>query len=293
VKEIVVVSGKGGTGKTSLVASLAVVAGRAVLADCDVDAADLHLVLQPEIKETNDFTGGKAAEIIPGRCSGCGKCYEICRFEAVIRDERKKPPFRIDPVACEGCGVCSYFCPEKAVSFEPVVNGQWYISDTSYGPMVHAKLGVAQENSGKLVALVRGQARTIAEKEGLPYIIVDGPPGIGCPVIASVTGADAVLIVTEPSVAGEHDLLRVAELAGHFKIPTYLCINKFDINPEMSVNIVEKALALGIRMVGRIPYDRAVTDAQIKGVPVVSFTDGPVAKEIFKTWDALLKKINN
>lgn len=293
MKEIVVVSGKGGTGKTSLVASLAVVAGRSVLADCDVDAADLHLVLQPEIKETNDFTGGKAAEIIPGRCSGCGKCYEICRFEAVIRDEGKKPPFRIDPVACEGCGVCSYFCPETAVSFEPAVNGQWYISDTSYGPMVHAKLGVAQENSGKLVALVRGQARTIAEKEGLPYIIVDGPPGIGCPVIASVTGADAVLIVTEPSVAGEHDLLRVAELAGHFKIPTYLCINKFDINPEMSVNIVEKALALGIRMVGRIPYDRAVTDAQIKGVPVVSFTDGPVAKEIFKIWDSLLKKINN
>lgn len=293
MKEIVVVSGKGGTGKTSLVASLAVVAGRAVLADCDVDAADLHLVLQPEIKETNDFTGGKAAEIIPGRCTGCGKCYEICRFEAVIRDEGKKPPFRIDPVACEGCGVCSYFCPEKAVAFEPVVNGQWYISDTSYGPMVHAKLGVAQENSGKLVALVRGQARTIAENEGLPYIIVDGPPGIGCPVIASVTGADAVLIVTEPSVAGEHDLLRVAELAGHFKIPTYLCINKFDINPEMSVNIVEKALALGIRTVGRIPYDRAVTDAQIKGVPIVSFTDGPVSKEIFKTWDALLKKINN
>lgn len=292
MKEIVVISGKGGTGKTSLVASLAVLAGRSVLADCDVDAADLHLVLKPEIKETNDFTGGKTAEIITGSCTGCGKCYEICRFEAVIRDEQKKPPFRIDPVACEGCGVCSYFCPEKAVAFEPAVNGQWYISDTEYGPMVHAKLGIAQENSGKLVALVRGQARAIAEKEGLPYIIVDGPPGIGCPVIASVTGADAVLIVTEPTVAGEHDLLRVAELAGHFKIPAYLCINKFDINPAMSVNIMGKALALGIRMAGRIPYDRAVTDAQIKGVPVMSFTDGPVAKEIRKTWDTFLKKLN-
>lgn len=293
MKEIVVISGKGGTGKTSLVASLAVLAGRAVLADCDVDAADLHLVLQPKIREKNNFTGGKSVEIIPNRCSDCGKCYEVCRFEAVIRDEGKKPLFHIDPVSCEGCGVCSYICPEKAIAFEPAINGQWYISDTQYGPMVHAKLGIAQENSGKLVSLVRGQARAIAEKEGLAYTIVDGPPGIGCPVIASVTGADAVLIVTEPTVSGEHDLLRVAELAGHFKVPTFLCINKFDINPDMSVNICEKALALGIRIVGRIPYDRAVTDAQVKGIPVVACTDGPVAKEIQETWDTLLKELNS
>ena len=291
VKEIVVVSGKGGTGKTSLVASLAVLAGRAVLADCDVDAADLHLVMRPETRETRDFTGGRKAAVMPDRCAECGKCYEVCRFSAVVRDGERHPAYSIDPVSCEGCGVCSYFCPEKAIAFEPVVNGQWFVSATRYGPMVHARLGIAEENSGKLVSLVRSQAKRIAEQENVPYILVDGPPGIGCPVIASVTGADAVLIVTEPSVSGGHDLERVAALAGHFRIPAFLCVNKFDINPALGEAIEQKARAGGITPVGRIHYDPAVTAAQIKGVPVLELEDGTAGRDIRKVWAALVRKI--
>ena len=292
MKEIVIVSGKGGTGKTSVAACMFAFAERPVVADCDVDAADLHLVLNPTVKKTEDFSGGKMAKILPDKCNGCGKCFELCCFEAVIRDEGKLPGYEIDPIACEGCGVCSYFCPEKAIEFKPAVNGQWFISDTRYGPMVHARLGIAEENSGKLVSLVRNQAKTIAEEENAPYIIVDGPPGIGCPVIASVTGADAVLIVTEPTMSGEHDLERVVELIKHFKIPAYLCINKFDINPGMSAAIEEKAVANGVKVVGRIHYDRAVTEAQVKRLPVVELADTLSAKDIRDIWDNLVREIS-
>lgn len=292
MKEIVIVSGKGGTGKTSVAACMVALAERPVVADCDVDAADLHLVLNPTVKKTEDFSGGKMAKILPDKCNGCGKCFELCCFEAVIRDEGKLPGYEIDPIACEGCGVCSYFCPEKAIEFKPAVNGQWFISDTRYGPMVHARLGIAEENSGKLVSLVRNQAKTIAEEENAPYIIVDGPPGIGCPVIASVTGADAVLIVTEPTMSGEHDLERVVELIKHFKIPAYLCVNKFDINPGMSAAIEEKAVANGVKVVGRIHYDRAVTEAQVKRLPVVELADTLSAKDIRDIWDNLVREIS-
>jgi MinD superfamily P-loop ATPase len=292
VKEIVVISGKGGTGKTSLVASLAALSETPVLADCDVDAADLHLVLEPRSRHTEDFSGGKSARIIPDKCSNCGKCFELCRFEAIIKDDSKQPVFSVDPIACEGCGVCSRFCPEKAIEFKPSINGQWFISDTRYGPMVHARLGIAEENSGKLVSLVRGQARKLAEEKGLPYIIVDGPPGIGCPVIASVTGSDGVLIITEPTVSGEHDLERVAELVRHFQIPAYLCINKYDLNPEMSERIEEKAVSGGIMVVGRIRYDRSVTRAQVKRIPVVEIDDSAAAEDIRKIWEALAAEIN-
>ncbi len=292
MKEIVIISGKGGTGKTSLAACLVVLAGRPVVADCDVDAADLHLVLNPLVKKTEDFVGGKMAKILPDKCSGCGKCLEICRFGAVVRDEGKKPEYAIDHIACEGCGVCSYFCPDKAIEFQPAVNGQWFISDTRYGAMVHARLGIAEENSGKLVTLVRSQAKKIAENENSSYIIVDGPPGIGCPVIASVTDSDAVLIVTEPTMSGEHDLGRVIELINHFKIPAYLCINKFDINPGMSKKIEENAVTNGVTVVGRIRYDRAVTEAQVKGVPVVELADTLAAKDIRDTWGNLVREIS-
>lgn len=292
MKEIVVISGKGGTGKTSLAASMAVLAGRAVVADCDVDAADLHLVLDPQIREKEDFSGGKGARILSGKCSGCGKCYELCRFDAVFKNEGH-PPYLIDPVACEGCGVCSHFCPEKAVEFVPVVNGQLFVSETRYGPMVHARLGIAEENSGKLVSLVRGRAKTIAEKENFPYIITDGPPGIGCPVIASITGADAVLIVTEPTVSGEHDMERVADLAAYFKIPAFLCINKFDLNPGISRDIETKARDRGICVVGKVRYDRAVTDAQLERIPVVLFEGGvAVAGDITEAWNSLIKHLS-
>jgi MinD superfamily P-loop ATPase len=257
-----------------------------------VDAADLHLVLEPRSRHTEDFSGGKSARIIPDKCSNCGKCFELCRFEAIIKDDSKQPVFSVDPIACEGCGVCSRFCPEKAIEFKPSINGQWFISDTRYGPMVHARLGIAEENSGKLVSLVRGQARKLAEEKGLPYIIVDGPPGIGCPVIASVTGSDGVLIITEPTVSGEHDLERVAELVRHFQIPAYLCINKYDLNPEMSERIEEKAVSGGIMVVGRIRYDRSVTRAQVKRIPVVEIDDSAAAEDIRKIWEALAAEIN-
>ncbi|MDD4239582.1 MAG: ATP-binding protein [Desulfotomaculaceae bacterium] len=294
MKEIVVISGKGGTGKTSLVASLAALAERPVLADCDVDAADLHLVLEPEIKHSAEFSGGKTASIQTEKCISCGKCFQLCRFGAVSKDESRQPVYTIEATACEGCGVCSYFCPENAIDFKSSVNGRWFISDTRYGPMVHAKLGIAEENSGKMVSLVRSQAKIIAEKEKLDYILVDGPPGIGCPVIASVTGADAVLVVTEPTVSGQHDLERVVELVRHFKIPAYLCINKFDLNLETSINIEKKAMANGVRLAGRIRYDRSVTFAQVKKLPVVvAIANSPAAQDIRATWDNIMKIINN
>ena len=291
MKEIVVVSGKGGTGKTSLVASLAVLARPCVLADCDVDAADLHLVMKPEIREREDFIGGRKAEIMPDKCVECGKCYEVCRFGAIVREEEKHPAYAIDPVSCEGCGVCRYFCPEKAVRFEPAVEGQWFVSATRYGLMVHARLGMGGENSGKLVSLVRASARKIAEREHVPYIIVDGPPGIGCPVIASVTGADAVLMVTEPTVSGEHDLERVADLAGHFTIPVYLCVNKFDLNPDLGRSMEKEARSQGITLVGRVHYDPAMTRAQMKGEPVMLSEDTVAAKDIREVWKNLVSNM--
>jgi MinD superfamily P-loop ATPase len=223
MKEIVVISGKGGTGKTSIVASFAALAQSAVLVDCDVDAADLYLVLQPNIGRTSDFSGGKKASIITDKCVGCGKCEEVCNFDAVTfngpaNDVCEKTCI-IDPIACEGCGVCFQFCLNDAIEFEDTVNGQWFISDTRFGPMVHARLGIAEENSGKLVSLIHKEAKRIAEKRKKDLIIVDGSPGIGCPVIASITGADLVVIITEPTLSGKHDLYRIADLAAGFRIP--------------------------------------------------------------------------
>lgn len=293
MRELVVVSGKGGTGKTSLVASFAVLAGRSVLADCDVDAADLHLVLKPQILKEELFSGGKTARIRQEACSGCGRCIELCRFGAVSKTQAgEKTAFVIDPIACEGCGVCSYFCPEKAVDFLPSVNGRWFISETAYGPMVHARLGVAEENSGKLVTTVRSQAREIAEKEGVSWLIVDGPPGVGCPVIASLTGANYAIIVTEPTVAGRHDLERVAELTRFFELKTFLCINKCDLNEAMSREIEGIARERGIAFLGGVRYDDAVNEAQIKGIPVVTQKNAPAAQDIERVWGNLLMSAN-
>ena len=288
IQELVVVSGKGGTGKTSVAASFAVLAaGRAVVADCDVDAADLHLVLAPRIIDSTDFKSGHEAVILREKCMGCGLCAELCRFGAIRSLKRPagaKPVYAVDPVACEGCGVCVRFCPAGAVAFPERLCGEWMVSETRCGPMVHACLGAAAENSGKLVATVRREARRIAEEKGLPLIVTDGPPGIGCPVIASMTGASQVLAVTEPTVSGEHDLERVLKLALFFEIPTSVCVNKWDINPEMTERIEKKAEAAGARVVGRIRYDRAVTAAQIRAKAVVE-TDAPSAEDIRRVWE--------
>ncbi|MCE5266009.1 MAG: ATP-binding protein [Deltaproteobacteria bacterium] len=286
MKEIVVVSGKGGTGKTSLVAAFAALAERKILVDCDVDAADLHLVLNPRVESREDFSGGKKAFIRGERCTGCGKCLEVCRFGAVAYREEPGGTIRyaVDPISCEGCGLCARLCPAEAVRFEPVVSGQWFVSTTAYGPMVHARLGIAQANSGKLVSLLRREARTLAEKQGLNLMIADGSPGIGCPVIASITGADLVVAVTEPTCSGLHDLNRVVDLTAHFRIPLILCINKWDIHPEMADRIEKEMEQRGVRVAGRIRYDPAVTRAQIMKTTVVEYTGGAISMDIRAIW---------
>lgn len=295
MKELVVISGKGGTGKTSVVASFAALAENKVLADCDVDAADLHLVLSPEIKHREDFSGGKTASVITDKCIGCGKCAEVCRFEAITFDgpanDVVDKTYRIDPIGCEGCGLCAYFCPADAVDFSPSINGELYISETRHGPMVHARLGIAEENSGKLVTLVRREARRIADEQNLDLVMVDGSPGIGCPVIASIAGASLVLIVTEPTMSGLHDLGRVSDLTHHFNITTAVCINKQDINPEISAEIEKNALKRGVEVLGKISYDRSVTQAQIAKLSTVEFGQGPAADDIRKLWTAVQNRL--
>ena len=288
MKELVVISGKGGTGKTSIVASFAALADKAVFADCDVDAADLHLVLEPKVKQTSDFSGGKQASIVAEKCTGCGKCKELCRFDAINfngpANDIVAKTFTVDPISCEGCKVCVEFCPVDAIEFNDSINGQWFISDTRFGTMVHAKLGIAEENSGKLVSLIRKEAKRIAEEQKNDLIIVDGSPGIGCPVIASITGADLVLIITEPTLSGKHDLERVAELAAGFKIPVLIAINKFDLNSDMAEQIEEDTLKRNINVVGKIRYDKAFTKAQIMKCSVVEYTSGAVSEDVKALW---------
>lgn len=280
MKEVVVLSGKGGTGKTSIVGSFAALAKSKVLVDCDVDAADLHLLLQPAISEKHDFRSGQIAEIDEDKCTHCGLCQELCRFKAIV-------DFKVDPVSCEGCGFCSQVCPAEAITMRENVAGQWFISDTRYGDLVHARLGIAQENSGKLVALVRQKARELAEKQGTEYIISDGPPGIGCPVISSLSGASLALLVTEPTLSGIHDLERVLEVCRHFGVPAMVCINKYDIN-EDNVNKIESyCRSQGIETVARIPFNNVVTEAMIHGVPVVEYCRNGVSHKIVALWEKI------
>lgn len=290
IQELVIVSGKGGTGKTSLTASFAVLAASPVLADCDVDAADLHLILAPSVMERHEFRCGNEAVIRPADCARCGRCLEVCRFGA-IGLESEGGGYEVDPVACEGCGVCVRFCPARAIDFPEVLQGEWMVSETRRGPMVHARLGIAAENSGKLVSTVRREARRLAEENGHRLVLVDGPPGIGCPVIASLTGTSMALAVTEPTVSGEHDLERVLKLARHFGIPTAVCVNKWDLNPEMTERIEALAVRSGARIAGRIRYDRGVTLAQTQEKAVVEI-DTPSAGDIRLVWEALELKQN-
>ncbi|MFA6659195.1 MAG: ATP-binding protein [Victivallaceae bacterium] len=282
MKELVIVSGKGGTGKTSITAALAALAGNAVLADCDVDAADLHLLLHPEKIASHQFISGHEAIIDPEKCRNCGECMRLCRFKAITV---KNNNFMVDPYACEGCGVCVRFCPAQAIDFFESLCGEWYESKTSFGVMFHAKLAPAAENSGKLVSQVRQAARETAEKQGSKLILVDGPPGIGCPVIASLTGASAVLIVAEPTVSGEHDMKRVLSLAGHFKIPAMVCVNKWDLNPEVTENIEQIGLKSGARVVGRVPYDTIFTEAMVNGRLVIDYPETSGAESVIKIWE--------
>lgn len=292
MKEIVVISGKGGTGKTSIVASFAALADKIVLADCDVDAADLHLVLNPKIETREDFSGGKKASIISEQCIACDRCIEECRFDAIAYPDSEEADVpRINPIFCEGCGVCVRICPVDALSFKPAVNGEWYISSTAHGPMVHARLGMAEGNSGKLVTLIRNKAKDIAERDRRDYIIVDGSPGIGCPVIASITGSDLVLVITEPTLSGRHDLLRVAELTSYFKIPTLVCVNKWDLNADITEQIEQEARKHGITVAGRVRYDTAITKAQIARTNVIEYAGGS-AEDITSLWKNVVTSLS-
>lgn len=283
MRELVVISGKGGTGKTSLTAAFAELAVKGVLCDADVDAADLHLLTAPTILSRNEFRGGGEAEINPGRCTQCDLCREKCRWNAI------SGAYVVDKIACEGCGVCVWLCPAEAIVFKEKICGEWYISDTRFGPMVHARLGIAEENSGKLVTLVRKEAKSLAEKRGSDLILTDGPPGVGCPVIASIGGAAALLIVTEPTVSGLHDMDRVAQLAAHFKIPAMVCVNKFDLNIEKTAVIAAHVREMGFHMLEPIPFDPIMTKAMVRGQTVLEY-DGAsrISDVIRRVWrDAL------
>ncbi|MBP7089056.1 MAG: 4Fe-4S binding protein [Candidatus Omnitrophica bacterium] len=279
MKQIVVISGKGGTGKTVITGAFAALAKNKVMADCDVDAADLHLLLQPNIKESHEFKSGLKAFIDKKICQQCGKCIVTCRFNAISQD------FVVDPVSCEGCAFCSYICPVNAITMEESISGEWFISQTRFGPMVHAKLGIAEENSGKLVSLVRKQAKELAEKNNYDWVIVDGAPGIGCPVIASLSGIDCALVITEPTLSGLHDAIRVIDVAKHFGVTVKLVINKYDLNIEMSEEIERYCLKNKITLIGKVRFDKAIVEAMVEGKTIIEYGNSPVKDEIRQIWD--------
>jgi MinD superfamily P-loop ATPase len=285
MKQLTIISGKGGTGKTSITAAFASLAENTVFADCDVDAADLHLILKPKIKKTIGFHGLNIAHIDKDRCIDCKKCYEYCKFDAI--DEE----INLIKESCEGCGVCEYVCPVDAITMKERDSGFSYISDTRFGPMSHAVLKTAEEASGKLVTVVRNNAKTLAEEKKKDLVIIDGPPGIGCPVIASLTGVDMVLIVTEPTLSAIHDLERILGVAHHFNIPAIVCINKYDINKDNTEKIENYCKGNNIDVVGRLPYDNIVTDAMIHEQNVIEFSDGDLADRIVEMWDKITERL--
>jgi MinD superfamily P-loop ATPase len=285
LKQVTVLSGKGGTGKTTLVASFATLTQSIVITDCDVDAPDLHLLLKPVIMETQEFKVSKRAVINEATCTQCRKCEEACRFNAIT-------DIVVDPVLCEGCGVCAYVCPVEAIELKKRISGFAFISKTMYGPMSHAKLSPGEENSGKLVTLVRSNANRIAEKENLDLILNDGPPGIGCPVIASVTGVDLGLVVVEPTLSGIHDLKRALGLLNHFQISPIVCINKYNINKENTRKIVDYCESNSVKVAGHISFDSIVTRAMVAGKPLLEYSPkSKVSKEIEEVWGRVLKSL--
>ena len=292
MKQLVILSGKGGTGKTTVAAALAHLASQEmaiVMADADVDAANLELLLSPQVQETHDFAGGKLAIIDPDLCTACGICAEVCRFEAIIPGDEV---YRVDDIACEGCASCFYQCPAEAIRMEEHTDGQWFRSDTRLGPLFHAHLFAARENSGKLVTLVKQKARLLALDEGREMLIVDGPPGIGCPVIAASTGADLALLVVEPTISGIHDLERILATTDHFGVPALVCVNKADINPSRADEIAAFCVAQGIALVGQVPFDTVVTEAMVQGQPVTEYDDGPVSRELRRVWERVKTRLS-
>jgi MinD superfamily P-loop ATPase len=290
MKQLVILSGKGGTGKTTVAAALAHLASREmsiVLVDADVDAANLELVLDPAKQEEHQFMGGQLAVIDPEKCTACGICAEVCRFDALMPGDEAH---RVESLACEGCASCFYQCPEEAIRMEEQQDGQWFRSNTRFGPIYHAHLFAGQENSGKLVTLVKQQARLLAQK-GANLVLVDGPPGIGCPVISACSGMDLALHVTEPTVSGVHDLERILDVTEHFRVPSLVAINKADLSPARCSEISAFCAQRGVELLSHIPYDSVVTEAMVRGVPVTAYTDGPVAAALGKVWGRIKDRL--
>ncbi len=284
MREILVVSGKGGTGKTSLAAALAHLAHEPVICDLDVDAPDLHLLTSPDPREIHDFYAGFEARIEPDKCEACDTCRLMCRFDAVRAGD---PVPSIDPLKCEGCKVCVQFCPAEAIAFTSRHCGTWYVSDTRFGPMVHAQLFPAQENSGRLVALLRQKAREIAKAQGRRIILSDGPPGIGCPVISALSGVDLAVIVTEPTPSGVHDMARITALCDHFGIPVAVIINKYDLNPLMTGRLLSECRQKGYAVVAQLPHDTGFINAMIRKQAITEYADGETVQQIRKAWEQI------
>ncbi len=299
MKQLVILSGKGGTGKTSICAAFAHLASQsgqrnsAILADADVDAANLRLVLKAKVEETREFWGGSLAEIDPVLCIGCGACATVCRYDAALPDPEREIVYWIDPVACDGCAACVYACPTQAIKMVVQQEGHWFRSNTPYGTLFHAELYPGRENSGKLVTLVKQNARLLAEDTQIPLVIIDGPPGIGCPVISACAGADLGLIVTEPGQAGLHDLKRIRETLEHFRVPQVICINKADLYPEGAQQIRDYANEKGIEILGEVPFDPQIPRSMLDGSPVTEeFPDAASAIAIQRLWDSIVHLID-
>lgn len=291
MKQIVILSGKGGTGKTTLTASFAQLASqkassRAVLVDADVDAANLELLLAPQVEEFHDFVGGQVASIVPERCAGCGYCETVCRFDAIHQVDGY---YAVDPIACEGCAACQTQCPNDAILLRPQVAGQWFMSQSSFGPVYHARLAPAQESSGKLVTLLKQQARVRATAEAYPLMIVDGPPGIGCPAIATLSDADLTIVVTEPTAAGIHDMQRALDLAAHFGVQALVCINKADLYPAGADQIMARCAQMNLPVIGQLPFDLTVAEAMVHGQTIITYRpDGPISQALRHIWQRAL-----
>lgn len=288
MREVVVISGKGGTGKTSLTGALAKVAENRIICDLDVDAPDLHILLEPDMQETHEFYSGNEAVIDREKCVSCGLCAEMCKYGAITETDQG---FQVNPLRCEGCKVCVAFCPEEAVDFPERHCGRWYISNTRFGTMVHAGLFPGAENSGRLVTLLREQARQKAGEQNRELILCDGAPGIGCPVISSLSNTDLAVIVTEPTLSGLHDLTRVSDLCAYFKIKTAVIINKFDLNPEQAGVMEGFCLERGLQLVGTLPYDPEVTMALSRKQVITEVEGSRTSDQVREIWEKTLNML--
>ncbi|MGD9642734.1 MAG: ATP-binding protein [Elusimicrobiales bacterium] len=288
MKQVLILSGKGGTGKTTVSGAFARLAAPCVTADCDVDAADLHIILSPEPAVRNDYFGGKKASIDPGKCVACGRCLEVCRFDAVTPG-----PYNINQTACEGCGVCVWNCPAGAITSKEVLSGTWAVSPCRFGTFAGARLEPAEENSGKLVALLKAEAVKVAETSGAKYLILDGSPGIGCPVLAALGGVDAVVLVAEPTVSGRHDFMRLAELLKQQKLKGFLLVNKWDLNEGETAALESAAADFGFVLLGRMPFDTGVIKTLLARKTLGEDAAGPAAAAVEKAWRILERALEN